>query len=62
MVDTNNHRIQQFAADGAFLTAFGSRGGGAGEFEFPEGVALDGQGNVYVADTGNDRIQKFAPA
>ncbi len=25
----------------------------------PSGIAVDGQGNVYVADWGNDRIQKF---
>jgi sugar lactone lactonase YvrE len=27
----------------------------------PKGLALDRHGNVYVADTGNDRIQKFSP-
>jgi DNA-binding beta-propeller fold protein YncE len=32
---------------------------GDGQFFFPVGVAMDAAGNVYVADTGNDRIQKF---
>src|SRR5215510_13677545 len=32
---------------------------GNGQFNGPFGVATDGSGHVYVADTGNDRIQKF---
>src|SRR5207244_1331791 len=32
---------------------------GDGQFNFPYGVATDGSGNVYVADDGNHRIQKF---
>jgi DNA-binding beta-propeller fold protein YncE len=41
---------------GSNATAFG------GELDFPQGVATDAAGNVYVADTSNDRIQKFDPA
>ena len=37
----------------------GLSGDGAGQFNSPEGVAVDASGNVYVADTGNHRIQKF---
>src|SRR5438876_332613 len=44
---------------GTFLTTWGSSGTGDGQFDFPFGVATDGSGNVYVADYGNDRIQKF---
>ncbi len=36
------------------------RAGGAPGLEDPSGVALDGEGNVYVLDAGNGRIQKFA--
>ena len=32
---------------------------GITQFDFPDGVAVDGSGNVYVADTSNNRIQKF---
>jgi tripartite motif-containing protein 71 len=35
--------------------------GPAGQFKYPRGVAVDGGGHVYVADTENHRIQKFAP-
>ncbi len=38
-------------------TAFGSNGSGSGEFSFPRGVAVDGAGNIVVADTNNDRVQ-----
>ena len=38
----------------------GGAGAGAGQFAGPRGLALDHAGAVYVADTGNDRIQKFS--
>jgi DNA-binding beta-propeller fold protein YncE len=69
VADTLNHRIQVFDSDGQFLTTWGSEGSGDGHFHFIYGdpshnlalgaVAVDGQGNVYVADGGNARIQKF---
>ena len=42
-----------------FILAWGSGGSSSGQFNNPYGVAVDGSGNVYVADTGNNRIQKF---
>jgi sugar lactone lactonase YvrE len=65
VADTDNNRIQKFDASGAFLTTWGSAGSDTGQFNFgqypfyPNGVATDGSGNVYIADTGNHRIQKF---
>jgi len=48
------------AADAqSFILQWGSQGSGDGQFEFPVGVATDAAGNVYVADAGNSRIQKF---
>ena len=44
---------------GTFVTTWGSSGTGDGQFNAPLGVATDGNGNVYVADTNNNRIQKF---
>lgn len=43
------------------VTQWGSKGTGDGQFYCPRCIAVDSEGNVYVADTGNHRIQKFAP-
>ena len=43
-----------------FVAKWGSEGSGDGQFNQPYSVAVDGQGNVYVAEAGNDRIQKFS--
>jgi sugar lactone lactonase YvrE len=45
------------------VTAFeGGRGTGRGQFESPRGIAIDGAGNIFVADTSNGRIEKFSPS
>ena len=44
---------------GAFLAKFGSQGSGDGQFVFPQAIAVDHSGNVFVADTDNHRIEKF---
>lgn len=44
------------------VSAFeGGEGKGRGQFGTPRGVAADAAGNLYVADTGNARVQKFSP-
>jgi DNA-binding beta-propeller fold protein YncE len=44
-----------------FERMWGSQGVGNGQFNSPTGVAVDSLGNVYAADYGNHRIQKFNP-
>lgn len=44
-----------------FASAIGQKGGGVGHFHEASAIALDTFGNLYVADTGNDRVQKFDP-
>ncbi len=39
----------------------GGKGTGRGQFDSPTGIAVDGSGNVLVADTGNGRIETFSP-
>jgi len=54
-----NSRVVKLAKDGSFIRAWGKRGVGEGEFNAPHSVALDKQGNVYIADRENFRIQIF---
>jgi len=42
------------------LATWGGYGSGSGKFIYPWGMAFDASGNVYVADQGNNRIQKFS--
>jgi len=43
----------------SFLGTWGTYGSGNGQFNYPHGIAIDNSDNVYVADSLNDRIQKF---
>ena len=61
-----NHRIQVREPDGRWRVAggkagggAGARGSGAGEFIYPWGIAVDGNGAVWVAEEGNHRIQRY---
>ena len=54
-----NARVAKFDKDGHFLKSWGSRGTEPGQFNSLRGIVLDAQGNVYVADAGNKRIQVF---
>lgn len=65
VLDAGNGRVELFDKDGKFLKKFGSFGSGNGQFGLassnggPTGIAVDSQGNIYVSDTWNYRIEKF---
>ena len=40
-----------------FIRTIGSHGSGIGEFNFPFDLDFDAEGNAYIADYGNNRIQ-----
>jgi len=54
-----NHRIQKFSTNGEFLTSFGTEGNEPGQFQHAIAVAVADNGSVFVADFGNNRIQKW---
>ncbi len=55
----NNNRVAKFDREGRFIKQWGSTGTADGQFQGLKGLAIDAQGNVYVADSGNKRIQVF---
>ncbi len=57
--DTQNNRIQIFNSLGLNGGAFGSFGSGNGQLSSPHGVAVVPEGSVFVADSGNNRIEEF---
>jgi sugar lactone lactonase YvrE len=67
VADSANHKIRKITADGVVSTFAGSGLKGAGngptvfsQFNGPVGVTVDGSGNVFVADAGNNKIRKIS--
>jgi hypothetical protein len=54
-----NSRVVKLDRNGKFVSAWGTRGNGPGQFSGPHGIAVDAKRRVYVADRGNQRIQVF---
>ena len=63
LIATNisQHKIMFIGPNGENLGEFGREGSRSGEFRNPMDVAIGPDGNIYVADTGNRRIQVFSP-
>jgi len=59
-VNANDQRIHKFTSEGHFVVKWGSGGSGEGQFKGLCAIAVDKSGNIYVADTSNNRIQKFS--
>jgi predicted membrane-bound mannosyltransferase/DNA-binding beta-propeller fold protein YncE len=67
VLDTGNHRVLHLSREGEILNSWGEFGsleaGTAypGAFNEPWGIGIGPEGNIYVADTWNHRVQKFTP-
>ncbi|MDE0105484.1 MAG: hypothetical protein OXN89_24165 [Bryobacterales bacterium] len=75
IADTYNHRVRRVAPEGVITTVAGSGPSGVGNGAYggdggpaidarlnePWSIALDTAGNLFVADTGNDRVRKIDP-
>lgn len=59
-VSATNNRVQLFTREGRYLGIVGEAGEKPGEFELPHAIAMDSRGFTYVADSSNQRVQKFA--
>lgn len=56
-----NDRVTEFSSTGKVLNQWGRSGSAAGQLSWPAAVAVDMWGLTYVCDSGNARIQVFAP-
>jgi len=70
IADTGNNRIRAIGSDGIIRTIAGTGAAGfdgdggaalAAVLNSPTGLAVDAAGNIWIADTGNNRIRKLAP-
>ena len=67
--DARNHLIRKISPQGVVTTLAGSGTegyadgvGGSAMFDFPTGLGIDPEGNIYVADAYNHRIRKVSPS
>lgn len=59
VADAVDCQIKLFSLDGSFIDSFGTFGMGSGQFYYPYGIGVDAEGNIYVGDTHNRRVQVF---
>ncbi|HLH44532.1 MAG TPA: IPT/TIG domain-containing protein [Bryobacteraceae bacterium] len=69
IADTNNQRVRMIASDGTISTVAGNgtpgfagdgSTGASAQVNFPTGLATDASGNVYISDTGNQRVRMLS--
>ncbi len=65
VLDSGNDRVEYFSAAPGhlyeYLGQFGEAGSKLGQFKEPKGIAVDTDGDVWVVNTGNGRLEQFSP-
>lgn len=63
VADSKNNRIQKFDINGTYVASFGKGkpSSAPGQFDLPTTIDIDSNGNLYVTERGNERVQKIDP-
>ena len=62
VLDAAAGRVDRYNASGDVIDSFGSSGAGSDQLLSPQALAVATDGRVFVADTGNDRVQVYSPS
>jgi YD repeat-containing protein len=64
VTDGGWHRVQEFSSAGTYMAKFGNESGlpssENGKFNSPAGISHDSSGNIWVVDSGNNRVEEFS--
>jgi hypothetical protein len=61
VTDGGTNRVLKYDLDGRYLYGWGGPGQWPGQFDGPHGISVDQDGNLYIAEVFNGRVQKFRP-
>ena len=61
VADNGNHRVAVFSQDGKLIRTIGSQGTGSWQLRHPTSVAISPDGELYVSDCSNGRVQVLTP-
>jgi sugar lactone lactonase YvrE len=62
--EAGNHRVQEFTEAGTFVEQIGTQGSEPGQLQlkYPLGLAINSAGDLWVTDSGNNRIEEWSAA
>jgi prepilin-type N-terminal cleavage/methylation domain-containing protein len=66
VADNGNNRVEKFSSNGVYQSQFPCASGACaasaanGQFNWPDNIAIDSSGNLWVTDYSNNRIEKFS--
>jgi len=58
--DMDGGCVREYASDGSWLMSYGREGLAEGEMSAPQGIVVDAEGSIYVADSGNNRVVRWS--